>query len=410
MSTGNEIVFQVTYTPAKPQNYLKGNKLKSFYDQRKFYTCNQSDDILYYASHGETKDIISYSEDKKKSYGIFGQKGMLTGIQIKSLRNTLQNTDSCVWHGFISFEEKFGIKHCNNIDSAIRFMQRNFNSRFLSKTHLNTDNVTWIAALHENTENYHIHFLFFEKEPKLLTGNGHSRYTSKGKINGWAIKNAKVEFYSYFLTKACAIQNMRDEILSEIKQKYLGFNRTNDCNDKILRQIKMLSLKLPSTGSLKYGSRNMEGLRPEIDGITNKILSRDKTLSKMYKQFNSVLLKRDIDIREFGVNTDFDTANMMIRNKIICDLYSRIGSKVIDTALYIRKTRLSPIDKNMPRFAAKSIRRNKRKSMYREYMHLLNRINDTSLDCFEEYLKNIARIEEEQIMMAKIIQREGNEV
>ncbi len=66
---------------------------------------------------------------------------------------------------------------------------------------MNPGNVTWIASLHENTENLHVHFMFFEKEPKLLSSKaGPLRFTSKGKINRWAIKTAKAEFYSYFLT------------------------------------------------------------------------------------------------------------------------------------------------------------------------------------------------------------------
>ena len=406
MATGNEIVFQVTYTPAKPQNIIKGEKLKKYYDQRKFYSCNQSDDILYYASHGNTKDILSYSGNKNKSFGIFGQNGELTARQIMALKVKLQNTDSCIWHGFISFEEEFGIKNCNSLDSTIRFMQRNFKGRFISKTHLNPENVTWIATLHENTENYHIHFLFFEKEPKIFsTKAGSPRYTSRGKINGWAIKSAKTEFYNYFLTKSFGIHNVRDEILAEIKQKYLSPKIHDGNGDKIFRQLKMLSLKLPDKGSLKYGSENMKKVRIEIDGITSTIINSDSKLSSIYKNFCSAVLKRDNELADYGDKTNSNVKNMLFIDSMRRDIYSRIGSKIIDSALYIRKTRKSPIDKQIPRFFAKSLRRGKRKSMLREYAYLLNRINDTALDCFEEYLKNLARAEEEQIKSAKEIER-----
>lgn len=397
MVTGNEILFQVTYTPGKPQNYLQGAKLKKYHNQRRFYTCNQSDDILYYASHGETKEILSYSEDGKKSYGIFGESGMLTGMQIKTLRQKLQNTGSCIWHGFISFEEEFGNKNCNNIDSAMRFMKRNFRSKFLCNTHLNPDNIIWVAALHENTENLHIHFIFFEKQPMLLSKEpGAYRFTSRGRINEWAIKTAKTSFYNYFLTKSCLVHNIRDSLLANIRERYFTNNAVTNKNNSIFRKLKQLSLKLPGSGSLKYGSQNMTTLRADIDDITDDIISSGGEITRLYKLFMQTVLKKDRKLKEYGKITGAAVSKLMHSEKMKKDIYMRIGNKIIDTALYIKRTRQSPIDKHIPRFKAKSLRRGRRKSILREYQYLLNRINQNALDYFEKYLIKLAKAEREQ--------------
>jgi hypothetical protein len=394
--SGNEIVFQVTFTPDKPANYLKGAKLERHVKQRQFYTCNQEEDYLHYTSRGATKDILTYAGDLRKSCGIFGQKGELSRKELVEVRRKLRQTQSILWHGFISFEAEFGMKHCGNLQSAMTFMRRNFVSRFLSKTHLNQDNVTWLASLHEDTDHYHIHFMFFENEPKRYPDKGGKpHFTGKGNIKQSVLKNAKADFYGYFLTKECGIHHLRDSLLNEFKEKYLAESKIT-VSPRLLRELIILSSKLPADGSLKYGSDNMAELRPEIDSIARSIIAGDRSLGRKYKDICSLLSGRDKAIRQYGEQTGTDTKEMLLWEKTRRDLFARIGSQVIDAALHIRSIRAKPIQTQMPRYVEKRLRRSRKKSVLREYTYLLHRVGNSVTRIFEEYLDNLARIEREQ--------------
>lgn len=61
--------------------------------------------------------------------------------------------------------------------------------KFLKSQNFNLDNIVWFAGLHENTDNRHIHFCFYEKEPL--------RYNKKRKQNevlSWQVKQKQNEF------------------------------------------------------------------------------------------------------------------------------------------------------------------------------------------------------------------------
>ena len=67
-------------------------------------------------------------------------------------------------------------------DDAIGLMQLEF-PKFFKNAGLKPDNIVWYAGLHENTNNKHIYFSFFEKSPCRYTSRDNkSLHFSEGHI------------------------------------------------------------------------------------------------------------------------------------------------------------------------------------------------------------------------------------
>lgn len=108
--------------------------------------------------------------------------------QIALTREHLRETESPIWAGVVSFEERFGLNWCNNFEQAKNIMQSELPKVF-KRADLNPDNIEWFAGLHENTDHRHIHLVFFEKEPLRLTD--HAKGYSIGLIPLFAMDEFK---------------------------------------------------------------------------------------------------------------------------------------------------------------------------------------------------------------------------
>ena len=82
-------------------------------DKRKFYSSNKYNDYMKYIDTGikdlKNIDFVEYSNNSTKSSGIFNQDGKMNKKQIALTREHLRVTESVIWSGVVSFEEKFGL-------------------------------------------------------------------------------------------------------------------------------------------------------------------------------------------------------------------------------------------------------------------------------------------------------------
>ena len=124
----------------------------------------------------------------QKSTGVFNGDKMLSKEEVAEMKKRLQKNKGNIWHGFISLSEEDSEK----IDSPKKcqeLVKRAFGA-FLKDAGLSAKNVDLMAALHKDRPHHlHIHFCFWEKEPKYKDKDGKLQYRRKGKIEKKAIDN-----------------------------------------------------------------------------------------------------------------------------------------------------------------------------------------------------------------------------
>ena len=209
MGSPNILIRTQFYTPTP-----NTKNFNLWQQKRAFYTCNDTNyNVIDYLSResavaknlSETekkiinelqqqvvseKDILNYISERPGSGGLFSKDGLLQKEQIEEIKNQMRKTDSIIWEGVISFESQYGKDNCNSYDQAISLMQKAMPS-LLKHSHLDYDNIEWFAGLHTNTDNYHIQFIMFEKEPQHYKKNGELSFSTKGQLAEHNFDNAK---------------------------------------------------------------------------------------------------------------------------------------------------------------------------------------------------------------------------
>ena len=390
MSVPNVNFFIGYALPETRQDILEG-KEKSF--ERQFYSSNQEHDYVQYVDTGskEKIDYIMYSGNKEKSQGVFNENGLMSKPELKELRNQLRETKSVIWHGVISFEEKFGNTYCATTEKAIAMMKVEM-PKFFKNAKLNPNNIVWYAGLHENTDNKHIHFSFFEKSPQRIKRGMEKPIFSDGHIKLEAINKAKTSMEIRLLDIPNEIYKNRQLLTHQIKE--------NLSNGEFMKQVKILIGIVPTSGRISYDSENMRVYRPQNNKIISEIIKSDNELYDTYTKFERMLSKRDKEIIKIYSKLNLDYSNKLSRDKCITDLYRRLGNIVIQTAKTIRIEQQKQ-DRNIKnRLVQKRIERRKRQILLKHCFGLNDMVNREIVNSFQDYLKrleeaNYKRLQEE---------------
>ncbi len=379
-------------------NSLKGKNpadeyVKENIDARQFYSSGKDYDYVKYVQSGskEKLDYVAYSGNNEKSKGIFNENGLMNEQEIKELRNKLRETKSPIWHGVISFTEDFGNKYCNSYEKAYELMKAEF-PRFFKKAKLIPDNIIWFAGLHENTDNKHIHFSFFEKAPLRTQRNSAYPRHSFGRIKLEAINDFKIKIEDRLLNIRHDVALSRASLTSE-------FNDILKTGD-YMKKVKSLIFVLPTNGRTSYESENMKNYKGKINQVVNSIIHADKKLYEKFMNFEKILSERDNELIKAYEKIKVDYSDKFLRDKYINDIYRRLGNLVILTVKEIRSDQKKLEYNTKRRLLAKRLDKLKRKALINRCMQLNDMVNREIISAFQQYMDkleeaNFKRLQEE---------------
>jgi len=382
MSETPNVVVRLLYYPATGNN-------KQYAARRAYYTSNVADDYMRYIDKGAgaapPPDYVGYVGDGEKSSGVFGKGGMLSKEQKAEIRDALRVTGSVVWDMVISFESKYGDKHLTDADAAQGMLKSQLN-RFFKKAGLNPGNMVWFAGLHTNTDNRHLHVSFFEREPLSIRQKDKSPHYHNGKLRKTAFEDFRLAIEQHFSDTATQIKAARKELTASVNAAFsdAAYNRT--VRNKLLK----IAAALPPSGHLAYDSGNMDAVRPLVDQLTAYILRRHAPTAAAYSELKTFLNLRDGEIRDACRKQRIkNVGNHLVSDKIIRDLYRRLGNNAIAAARVIRSRQ------NDDRLAAKRnsiqrrIARNKLARAIGDCLKLGARYEEECKDAFQEYLERL---------------------
>lgn len=377
---------------------IKGNSVlnRKYAERRKFYSCTSKFNYVSYTHTGslEKVDYIQYSGDFEKSSGVFGANGLMDEGEIAELKDELRNTDSVIWHGVLSFEEKFGKAYMTGYEDAYRLMKTEL-PRFLKDAGLDPKNITWYAGLHENTNHAHIHFSFFENEPSRYSAkDSKNLHFSDGNISKRYMRNFKIRAEQRLTDMTAEIHKARQGTADLLRD--VLFTKECKCkyNGAIGEMLLELKDKLPKEGRFSYDSENMIPLRPLVNRIVDTVIKSDRLLYKRFNRFCAEVNKKDADtVRILKANgvPESEWQDFLRTDKYLTDLYRRLDNHVISAARYFSKLSL-PYKKQS---IVKAMKKKARLGLLAQCAFMTINIEEEAFKAFREYLRKLEENERE---------------
>ena len=387
------VLFSIGYAPNNETlNRLRVVKAK-YITERKFYSCQQTDDFLKYVNKGiGAGDFLGYAGNPEKSSGLFGAGGLLTAKQIKELRQMLRTTDSNIWHAVISFTEEFGGKYMTSYEDAFELLKTEL-PKFFKSIGIAEDNVIWYAGLHENTDNQHIHLGFFEKKPVFVTAQGKIRYRF-GTIGEEAMDKLRVAIEERLTDASFDLKRSRRNLTETATDTLFHLNGVNSAERDLKRKLLALYRELPTLGRISYNGKNLDGLRSKIDELTTYIIRTNPSLRQAYMSFCSELARFDANRKRICEEQKIaDVEKYLLADKYTKDIYRRLGDKVIKAAILIKRKGEQEVKLSKTAGLKKQAEKKNRAYLLEQAMRISADVNDEAIRSFEEYRGRLARAE-----------------
>ena len=379
------VVINIQYTPYRLPKSATSAERAAHADERAFYDMTGTKNIFDYITTEEkqtgrrTKKLTAF-EYLQKTAGVFNDKGVIPKEQVAEMKARLKDNKGNIWHGFISLNEEESHK-IDTPEKCIELVKRTL-PQFFTDAKLGKENIDLMCALHmDRPKHLHIHFVFWEKEPKYKDKSGRLQYRRRGRIEKKAIDNLFVRTALFLDGDRERLYKARDEAIGELR-KLTHIKRVMSFNEEVQKEILALAEDLPKTGRLSYGSKDMEPYRERVDGIVRMLLSCDGRARKANLKFYQAVEKRKSGIGNicgtqpfaFSVknvtasemesnlpkyHNKIDEKNIRIVEDLEADYKRRQGNLVLNLAKYIKpelykSKKTKPNDKTLKRHLAVS--------------------------------------------------------
>lgn len=285
------IIFNIKYTPYSLPKNASVKQLAIHKEERTFYDMTGGKNIFSYITRSE-KIIGTFSslDYFQKSTGVFNGNGVISATEVEAMKQRGKENEGNIWHGFISLNQENSYK-IDTPEKCIAFVKSTFSS-FFKEAHFDEKNLDLMCALHvDRPHHLHIHFQFWEKEPKYKGADGSFHYRRKGKLDKAAIDTMFVKSGIFISEEKDNLYKSRDSALLKLKQM-TACNVAMTSTEEIRTKILALTKALPKTGRLSYGSKDMEPYRKRVDEIVKLMLAHDKKARQADKRFYQALEDR----------------------------------------------------------------------------------------------------------------------
>lgn len=427
------IIFDIQYTPYRLKKNATEKELAAHAEARAFYDMTGTKNVYRYITTegkraGKGANALDYLQ---KSTGVFNGNGMLSEKEAAAMQERVKDGEKNIWHGFISLSEEDSPK-IDTPEKCIALVKSTFNA-FFRDAKFNPDNIDLMCALHlDRPHHLHIHFVFWEKEPKYKGKDGRMHYRSKGKIDKAAIDQMFVRLGLFISERKDRLYKGRDAAIRELRAA-TNIRRTMTGNEEVKREIIALAKTLPNAGRLAYASKDMEPFRGRVDKIVKLLLDNNLKARKADRRFYEALEERKRQIAAIcgqpvifsDKNTPMDrletlpqyhgkidTESIKIAEEIEADYKRRQGNLVLKLAKFIKPEfyerkkgrKYKANDNRMKKYLTIS-----RRKVGRAMDKFLHTFGSASEDLEREYKSRLQEIEEEMEQeREKQNRKEGN--
>ena len=302
-------IFNIGYTTATPPASYTGERRADYIAERNFYNLTADYNYFTYTLNGQkvskNANAEHYFTREGTNTGLFNMDGAIDEEKKNELKARLKDTESTIWHGFISFDDETS-RGFTNQENCVKFMRQTFGS-FLERAGFKKSNIELYCSLHEDTMHRHIHFAFFEREPLRLDKNGVLGYTRKGKVAPAAIDNYLVSANMHLSERASEYYTSRDkamDVMNRLRETKArtGFIDGRASTAALLLNVELNALcaKLPKIGRLQYNAKDMAALRPQIDKVAELLIRSDTRAFEAHGQMLKELARVENEVKQLA--------------------------------------------------------------------------------------------------------------
>lgn len=310
------IVFNIQYTPYRLPSNATSFEVEKHKERRAFYDMSADKNVYKYINtEGKRSGKMTALKYLQKNTGVFNGDNFIQKEEVEKMIERVQTGEKNIWHGFISFDEE----NSHKIDTPHKCMEivKKTFPYFFTSMGLDKNNIDLMCALHlDKPKHLHIHFVFWEKEPKCKYRKKELEYRHKGKIDSQTLDQMHQRLNMF----------LRDRTHLEARQDALNLLRTASQLREVVKyeDIKKALIKMSESlpkdnEKLYYNSAEMEKFRPQIDEIVKLVLSHNKEARKIHMRFIEKLEK-------------CEKADKTYIDKVKKDYVRRQGNIVLSTA------------------------------------------------------------------------------
>lgn len=275
-----------------------------------------------------------YMDNPEKSQGLFSADKLSLSPEekrwFKELFQTAQDNGSLLWRPIISFDNKWLAENglydaeTNTVDrNRLAEYTQKAMSRMLKKEGLDSSAI-WIAAVHNNTDNIHIHVAIAEPNPqrKSMIVDGQRQF--RGKFKNSSLGAAKAAIVNSVLQQSKENQMINNIVRGRIIQGKKGRMLSSD--PEFSRAFLSLLAELPPDRRLwHYNMNAMEPYRPMLNNLSSLYIQRYH--KEDYLQLQALIQQQEAKYsRAYGQGKK--VKNNFAKNKE-ADLYSRLGNQIL---------------------------------------------------------------------------------
>ena len=287
----------------------------------------------YITTEGKRTGKFTALDYFQKNTGVFNGNGMISEEEVKAMQLRAQTGEKMLWHGFISVDEENSYK-IDTPEKCIHLVKRNF-GQFFRDMGLDPKNVDLMCALHlDRPTHKHIHFLFWEKEPRCKYRKKELEYRHKGKIAKDILDNMHVRLTLFLEDDKERLPKSRADAIRELR-KLTAVGNLFYSKDEIRDEVLALAKELPKTGRRSYGSLDMKPYRERVDRIVHMLIMTDKRAMKADRKFHENLAKLEMKVKE-TCKGNIAEDNIKVIDEIKQDYKRRQGNLVLNVAGFIK--------------------------------------------------------------------------
>ena len=337
------IVFIQKYHSYYSDNFKNTNLYKSnpkkydlYMKTSSFYRCKESFDVAKYLNRENAcdktqldtalqkekaqRDISTYMGNRKGSTGLFNEFGDISEEDIKNIKKELNSIKTNVYECVFSFTPEFSKVNVNSKLQAYNLLNKVLPKYFKSKD-MNPKNVGWFAAYHTNTDNRHIHLIFYEKTPTKINSRNVAINID---FNENDFINMKTMIEMETQPVVHEYEQKRDPVLSEA-QSYI----MNNPDDKEIKKLKEVLSKSETRQFNRLDNKSKETVvnfvsklneycpqfKQALDEYHNALEKTQKCIYDIYAENNIDPKKIPPKVRDFYKSRCEDLNNRLY-NKI----------------------------------------------------------------------------------------------
>lgn len=393
MSESPNILLRVHY-------YEQGSEKRGFYASE-----HTNSDYLGYMDKchrgGKYSDYMDYQGNREKSSGVFDSDGLMDDKKKSEFRKELKETLSVIWDMILSTEENYGKEKLPSWKPAMELIKAEL-PKFLEDNHMSIDNVGWCGALHENTDNRHIHLLLFEKKMECFDPDTKKMRFHRGILSRLSMEDFKIRIEQRLDGHEHSFHRYRDKLLALEKEKLEEVDEKAIYSKDLKAMLLDLYRKAPK-GSYGYKSHKADPIRPLVDGITTYMLTGDEESLLLFMEFLRKLKKRDEEVKRICQRDKIDPSPHLLAEKFKEDFYRRCGNEILG---YIRKA--DHMESKLVNDDATRKRRwdekRRRGYLFSKAMKLDGLVSQERISVFDEYRRALQNAEYQRLKEEGVIE------